>query len=405
MTPRRALRAPAISLGSQIIGLGQLALIILRAGTNEATDAYFYLFNLGMVPISCIVVGMMYPALLNEHKMSRAGLRRIRWITPLISVAFVAGGSLWLAWHGRLGVGLLGVAVLSALNALVQALVWYRAVAAEASGNAFWISGVALPANVLALTVLIYPWASPAIAMTAMTGALAAGNLGLLAFLRLRGVGTSVIESAPLTSSSPAGPFWFLSMSSLSYIGQAFLQSLAVLLPPSTVSLLNISYKIVGSVSATFVNASMPLLVHQNTDSPRAAQRFLRIVVVVIAAAGIVVAAGTWIVRPELLAPAIIIAIWLITSSASAVASRMSYRFLAPNAMGRKMTVIIFVVAVAMLSSHAPGFDLVVLLCAYAAIDGASAMLLLWPLRDRLMSLVLAGALAALAVGWVLNYV
>src|SRR5882724_9178578 len=103
VTPRRALRAPAISLGSQIIGLGQLVLIILRAGTNAATDAYFYLFNLGMVPISCIVVGMMYPALLNKTGISRRGLGHIRWVTPLLSVAFVAGGSLWLGSRGRLG--------------------------------------------------------------------------------------------------------------------------------------------------------------------------------------------------------------------------------------------------------------------------------------------------------------
>lgn len=404
MTSRTALRAPAISLASQIIGLGQLALIILRAGTNEATDAYFYLFNLGMVPISCIVVGMMYPALLNRHKMSRRGLARIRWITPLASIVFVAGGSGWLGLHGRLGVSLLGVALLSAANALVQALLWYRAVAAEASGNAFWISGVALPANVLALVVLIYPWPAPALAMTVMTGALVVGNLGLLAVQRRLRIGDSVLESAPEESSSPGGPFWFLSLASLQFIGQTFLQSLAVLLPPSTVTLLNIGYKIVGSVSATFVNASMPLLIHQKTVSPEGARRFLRIVVVVVAAGGVVLAAGTRIVRPELFAPAVIIAIWLITSSASAVATRMSYRFLAPHATARTMTVIIVVVALAIVSSTGPGFALAVLLCAYAALDGASAMLLLWPLRDRLMSLVLAGALAALAVGWVANY-
>jgi hypothetical protein len=397
-------RAPVISLASQIIGLGQLVLIILRAGTNVATDAYFYLFNLGMVPISCIVVGMMYPALLNKTRMSRRGLDRIQWITPLLSVAFVGAGSLWLDWHGRLGVSLLGVALFSALNALVQALLWYRAVAAEASGNAFWISGVALPANVLALLALIYPWTSPAFAMTVMTSALLAGNLGFLAFLRLRRVGSSVIESAPSSSSSPGGPFWFLSLASLQFIGQTFLQSLAVLLPPSTVTLLNIGYKIVGSVSATFVNASMPLLIHQKTDSPRAARRFLRIVVVVVAAGGTVIAAGTRVARPELFAPAVIIAIWLITSSASAVATRISFRFLAPHAMARAMTVLIAVVALSVFSSHGAGFSLVVLLCAYAAIDGGSAMLLLWPLRDRVMSLVLAVALAALAVGWVGSY-
>jgi hypothetical protein len=404
-TARVALRAPVVSLSSQIIGLGQLILIIVRAGTNAATDAYFYLFNLGMVPISCVIVGMMYPALLNKTRMSRRGLGLIRWVTPLLSVAFVAGGSLWLGAHGRLDEGLLGVAFLSALNALVQALLWYRAVAAEAGGNAFWISGVALPANVLALLVLIYPWPSPSLAMTAMTGGLLAGNLGLLAVLHVRRVGSTVIESAPLSCSTPGGPLWFLSLASLQYLGQAALQSLAVLLPPSTVTLLNIGYKIVGSVSATFVNASMPLLVHQETDSPRAARRFLRVVVAVVVAGGTAIVIGAWLVRPELLAPAVIIAIWLITSSASAVAMRMSFRFLAPHATARTMMVLIVVVALAMFSSHGAGFSLVVLLCAYAAIDGASAMLLLWPLRDRVMSLVLAATLAALAVGWVSSYV
>jgi hypothetical protein len=258
---------------------------------------------------------------------------------------------------------------------------------------------------VLALVVLIYPWPAPALAMTVMTGALVVGNLGLLAVQRRLRIGNSVLESAPEESSSPGGPFWFLSLASLQFIGQTFLQSLAVLLPPSTVTLLNIGYKIVGSVSATFVNATMPLLIHQKTVSPEGARRFLRIVVVVVAAGGVLLAGGTHILRPELFAPAVIIGIWLITSSASAVATRMSYRFLAPHATARTMTVIIIVVALAILSSTAPGFALTVLLCAYAALDGASAMLLLWPLRDRVMSLVLAGALAALAVGWVANFV
>ena len=346
----------------------------------------------------------MYPALLNKTGISRRGLGHIRWVTPLLSVVFVAGGSLWLGSRGRLGSALLGVALFSAVNAAIQALTWYRAVAAEASGNAFWISGVALPANVLGLAALLYPWPAPNNAMTAMTGALMAGNLGLLVFLRARKVGSSVIESAPVRSQSPGGPFWFLSLASLQFIGQTFLQSLAVLLPPSTVTLLNIGYKIVGSVSATFVNASMPLLIHQTTSSSWAARRFQRIVVIVTAAAGAAIALGTRIVYPNLLQPAVIVAIWLVTSSAWAVATRISFRFLAPRATARTMAVLIAVVALTGLSSHSSGFSLVVLLCAYAAIDGASAMLLLWPPRDWLTSLVLAGALAALAVVWAGSY-
>jgi len=125
--PEGASRA-VISLASQIVGLGQLVLIILRAGTKWQR---------------CLLLSLQPrhgPDLLHRGRDDVPGtaeqdqdvperLRRIRWIT--LSLAFVAGGSLWLGWHGRLGPSLLGVALFSGLNSLVQALLWYRAVAAS----------------------------------------------------------------------------------------------------------------------------------------------------------------------------------------------------------------------------------------------------------------------------------
>lgn len=404
MRVRDSLRAPVVSLLSQGTGLVQLLLILGRAGTGQATDAYFYLFNLGLVPIFCIVVGMMYPSLLTDNKISRSGLMRIRWATSLLSVLFVVGGALWLSAYDRLASPLVGLAVVSTLNTLVQSRLWFRAVAAEAGGNALWIAGIALPPNLLAAAVLLYPWNTPASAMTAMVSGLLVGNLGLLAFMARHDVGKMVLNAAPPNTGSPGGSFWFLSLASIEFLGQTVLQSLAVLLPPSSITLLNVGYRIVGSVSATFVNATMPSLVHQTTDSPRSARRFLRVVVFVVGVCAITIVVGVRIVRPDLLVPTMVLAMWLIASAAAAVAARMSFRFLAPHASTRTIGVVITVVVLAVLSSRGAEFNLTVLLCGYAAMDGAAAMLLLWPLKDRLMSLVLAGTLAGLGAVWASIY-
>jgi hypothetical protein len=386
------------------VGLVQLLLILVEAGANQATDAYFYLFTLGLVPITCIIVGVMYPSLLNEQRITRRGLVRIRRITPLLSVLFVAAGSLWLLANNRLSGQLVGLAIACAVNSVVQARLWFRAVATEAGGNAIWIAGVALPANMLAVIVLLFPWGTPAIDMTAMTCGLIVGNAGLLIFMALRRIGDSVVDSAPDHTETRGASLWFLSLASIAFLGQTVLQSFAVLLPASSVTLLNIGYKIVGSVSATFVNAIMPVIVHQGTDSSRSARRFLRIVIVAVAAAGTVLVAAIWIIRPYLLVPSVVIALWLTASAAVAVAGRMSFRFLAPHASVRTIGVVIAIVALTAFSSGYQGFNLTVLLCAYAAMDAAAAMLLLWPLRDRLMSVFLACVIVCLGAIWMSNY-
>ena len=400
MFMKSSLRAPVISLASQASGLVQLVLILARVGTDKATDAYFYLFNLGFVPISCIIVGMMYPSLLNDQRMSRRGLRTIRWATPATSAAFVAGGVVWMYVNGRLEPSLTGLIIASGVNAVIQTQLWFRAVAAEAGGSAIWISGVALPPNILAVLGLAYPWSSPTAAMTAMVVGLVAGNLGFLVYMEWHRIGGHVLASAPEQSTRRGGSFWFLGMSSVAFVGQTLIQSLAVLLPTSSITLLNISYKIVGAVSGTFVNATMPVLLHQDTDSPGAARRFLRIAVVVIALAGSVMVAGVLFFRPALTVPAVVLALWLVASSAAAAGMRMSFRFLPPNALRRTIVVVVVVSIAGLLSARHPGFSLTTLLCAYAAVDAASVTLLLRPLRDRLMSAVLGAILVTLIGIW-----
>ena len=73
VTRARLLQGPALSLTSQAAGAVQLVLILVRVGSNRSTDAYFYLWSLGMLPTQILCVGVMYPLLLNRERIARTG--------------------------------------------------------------------------------------------------------------------------------------------------------------------------------------------------------------------------------------------------------------------------------------------------------------------------------------------
>jgi hypothetical protein len=292
--------------------------------------------------------------------------------------------------------------VISGVNAVVQARLWFRAIAAEAGGQAVWIAGVALPANIVAVAALAPAWSAPELAVTAMVGGLLVGNLGLLLVMGRQQVGDDILRDSPMNARSRKGLAWFLGTASFAFVCQTILQSLAVLLPAASLTILNLAIKLVSSISASFVNATMPLLVHGRTDSPSMARRFLRIVVLAEAVGAIVLVAGTHLVRPDLLVPAVVVAVWLVGSGASAVSQRMAFRFLQAREIAkRQMALLGVVVLLALASSWTDRFTLSVLLCAYAALDVVSATLLLWPLKDRRMAAPLGAATLTVAAVWV----
>lgn len=388
-------------MASQAIGLVQLLTLLWRAGANEATDAYFYLFNIGMLPIQVLIVGVMYPLLLNAERMTRRGIRRVQWGTPAISVVLMLGGAGYLYANGRLSAELWPLAAAALVNAFVQAQLWFRGVTAEAGGNPRWNAAIALPANALATLSLLIPFDSPATTVAVMVGALVVGNTALLILAVRAQLGEAVVASAPEQSTGRGGVYWFFTKASVGYVGLIVLQSLAVLLPPSAVTLLNVGVKIVGSIAATFVNAVMPQIIHHQTETIDPSKRFLRGLVGVLAAISVVAVLGVSMFASELLVPAICVGFWVVASTAAAIAQRMSFRFLPPSASRITLVAVPVVVALAIASSFAPGFQLVVLLCAYAAVDGATATLLLFTLRDRLMSWVLTATCLALAFIWI----
>lgn len=393
------LRGPLISLLSQGVGLIQLGAILLVIGASEATDAYFYLFSLGLIPVLILLVGLMYPSMLTELRMSKVGLARLRWITPLASILFILGGSLWLELSSRFAVALIPLVVVLSINAVFQGAAWFRAIAAEAEGEQLWISGIALPANAFATLLLVPPWPTKTMAVLAMTIGLVIGNAAIYVVMNRRKIGSSALAAAPDTASRSDGSYWFLGKAGVGYASQAVMQSVAILLPATGVTYLNIANKIVGSISATFVNALMPQIVHQHSDSPAAGRRFIRLMFPVVAATGALVVVAVQLIRPQLFLPAVIVAIWLLGSTHSAISQRMAFRFLPSNASRVSMIVIAVIVVLTIGSSALPGFTLTVILAAFAAMDCATAMLLLWLLRDRLASFMMGcGLLTVLGI-------
>ena len=394
---RRFSGAPLLSMASQIIGLMQLLLLVFRTGASNATDSYLYLFNMGMLPIQVLIVGIMYPRLLNNARITAVGVRRIGVLAPIVSVMLVVAGSAWIALQGRWDAGILLIASLCAVNAAIQAVAWFHAVSAEAGGNPIWTAAVALPANLLATLVLVLPWADTQSATVAMLIALVVGNAVLVVLMRAKRVGHDVrtAKFEPQVIETSGGTGWFFSKAAAGYVGQALLQTVAVTLPPASVTILNFAVKIVGAVSATMVNAVMPRLVHQTTETPSASRRFLNLLLLTLASFGLIAVGVIAIWWPAYMVPAIAVLLWVLAAAAAAVAQRMAFRFLKPNASAVSIVVIVVIVVIALILSGNPGFPLVFLICCYVGLDGATAAILLFALRARVQSFAMFAVLAA----------
>ncbi|OZE34091.1 hypothetical protein CH259_18860 [Rhodococcus sp. 05-2254-4] len=379
----------------------QLFALLWRHGASNATDAYFYLFNLGNLPTQILIVGVLYPMLLNEQRITRGAARKFGYIVSGVSLGAIALGWAWLTYTGRVTDDLIPIICLSAFNAAFQALIWHRAVLAEADGTPQWISAVALPANFLATCVILLPWPNSTVTVTAMMVALVSANgLFLISMISLR-VGRAVLDRLPATSLvKHRAPWWFLAKSGVGYGGLMVVQSISLVLPPSTLTLLTVPMKIVASVSATFTNAILPRLIHQSSTSPEEGRRFLRLAAGGLAIAGTLLFLGARLFLPEYSLTALVIALWLVASAASSVAQRLAFRFLKPSASRITLIVVPVIVVATLVSSKFDGFGLISLLCAYAAVDAASGCLLLFALRDRLMAFVTTLILVNLGTIW-----
>ncbi|MEV7135687.1 hypothetical protein AB0N24_22710 [Arthrobacter sp. NPDC093128] len=357
---------------------------------------------MGNLPTQILIVGVLYPMLLNQDRVTRRGALRFGRLVPVAALLAVAAGSGWLSIQGRVSLDIAPILILAAVNAVIQARLWFLAVFAEADGRPHWMAAIALPANVLATLVMLLPWPSSTATVTAMFVALAIANGGFLVVMARVKVGIHVLDGLPaVPGRKHSAHYWFLSKSFVGYGGLMIVQSLALVLPPSTLTLLTLPMKIVGSVAATFVNAVMPLLVHQNTESPTEARRFLSILTVILGSLGLVILVAGGLFLPEHFVQVLVVALWLLAAAAASVAQRMMFRFLPPSASRITLAVVPMIVAAVAVSVQSDGFGLIALLCAYALVDAASGFLILVALRARVMSCVTGLITLSLAAIWV----
>ncbi len=392
--------APGLSVVSQGIGVVQLVLLLFRVGANDQTDIYLYLFNMGMLPTQIVVVGVLFPMLLNRERATRTLARLVRRWVPFAGALFVLLASAWMAINGRLAASLAPIVAASLVNAFLQACIWARAVAAEAIGDPNWISGVAIPANALAVVALLIPFPDGA-SVVAMVSALAVGNLTLLGVMRMRSVGDAAFVDLPESRVvGSRAEVWFLTKAAVSYGGLALIQSMAVVLPPAMLTLLSVAAKIVASLVATFVNAVMPRIVHQDSKSPLPSMRFLAWLYIGGVVVGLGLTGSVLAYDRQLALMAVCVALWILGAVSNAVAQRTAYRFLRPNASRITIFVVPMIAGLAILSSFKPTFDLATLLCAYAAVDATTGAVLLIALRSYRNAVVASSIVVLIAFMW-----
>ncbi|MET8451263.1 hypothetical protein [Streptomyces sp. NPDC005209] len=401
------MRSPALSIASQAVGALQLAMILwMSEGGSNATDTYFYLFSLGLLPSQILTVGVTYPLMINRQaSIGRRAAQRLASFVPVLAVLVTATGIVWLATRGRVTADLVPLLALSAVNSALQAMIWSRGVAAESTGEPQWFAAVALPANTLAVIALLFPWGNEKQALTVMLAALVVGNAGYLGLMVRRRIGSDAVSRLPEQSTGAQAAWWYLARAGTGYGGLAVLSSLAVLLPPSALTVLAVVTKLVGSVASVFVNAVLPALVHADTDSPCAARRYMRLTGVALLVLGLSGVVATTFFPGNQLLLAVAVATWLAAAATAAAAQRVAFRFLAAKSSIVTLLVLPIVVLASVATATEGELNLTNLVAAQALVDAATAAFLLAALRDRVMTIGARTATAMLVAIWIASTV
>ena len=401
-------RAPALSLLSQGLGMVQLFLLLWHYGATGATDAYLYLFNLGNLPTQILITGFMYPSLLNGSRLSRKALRSFLGVVPTLALLLVLSASVGLLTESRIGESAFLFIFFCAINSVLQTVVWFFGTLSDFEGNPVWISGIALPGNFLACLALMLPLNSSVANVTAIFASLAVGNCLLLALMLKRRVGFEVIYSYsefPASSSNFARnrPFLFRAISV--YGGFMVIQSLTVSLPASVLTLLSVPMKIVASVTASFLNATLPKIINKDTQSPGSSITFLKYVLVAVVGFGLTAELLSFIFWPTYIAEVGVSAIWLTTSCLSAVSQRLSNRFRNPSSTNLVSAVVPVTAILVLASSSTAGFGALAILCAYGFADAVSSVIQFRVIEFRRFSLISSVLATGVGIVWVASLV
>lgn len=379
----RHFRAPVVSGVSQLLGLIQIGLLTRASDTGIATDAYFLLFGFALLPSQILVAGVWYPMLINDAGTTLRTHRQLKVAAPTLVAMAVLGGTVLLTVSDRLPPNAAPMVALLVANGVIATSLWFTTLWLAAQGRATWFAGVALPANAAACLMLAMPWTTLSVRVIAMLVGLTLGNALLWLYFRIRRLGPRQ-EQLPIGSGSArATVTWFFAKSATGHVGLNAIQALALVLPASSITILSILTKVVGSISTTAINALMPTLVNANQHSQEPALRFLWRTSVPLSMFLVAVSTIALVKTNTSVAYVAIGLGWLAAINANAVAQRLAYRFLPPSAS--RVSILVMLAVLASLGTMA-AFDalsLPILVIGLVTIEAATAIMLLWVLNVR----------------------
>lgn len=351
---------------------------------------------MSLLPIQILQLGVVYPLRLRGSAQHAVGWASA---TPTLSSLSTIVGWLWLAHIDKVPEqGVLLVTILS-FNGFCGAMLWDRATALAAIGDGRWLAAVALPANLAAVTVIIYPWHPSSLRVTLMTVGLVMGNLIGLSLVD-RSTPPSLVGKAPGSANPPSG--WFLAKAISGHSAFALTQGIAATLPVSGVTTFFVISRIVGSVSMSGVSAIIPKHINANSSSPKQGTRLMMVVGGV--GAGITTLVVIWAMLSSYIDRGLVAlaSLWLAATSINLICQRLAARFLSAAAAAVTVAGVFASLGVLALLSRQPNFGLPYLLSSVVLTEilPASSILVLLSMRRASIALLL-GTTAIMMLIWV----
>jgi hypothetical protein len=239
-------------------------------------------------------------------------------------------------------------------------------------GIPFFKSGMFIPANFLAIVMLLLPSESSYQVVLNMCLGLLIGNIAFLLVIKFK---TSLPQKVDgiIVMELPGNYYWLLLKSSFSYFGILGIQTLAFDLKTSAITLLAIPGKIVSGFTSIFINSVLPFHINTSVFNELKMKTTIWRYLFFSSFISIFSIIVFYIFFSEYLLIAIITSIWLLSSVGSSFAGVILSKKLPPQAVIYSVFPIIAVFVLLRLFLEFKQIDMLVLFLALALIDALSA--------------------------------
>jgi hypothetical protein len=324
---------------TQLLGLGQIALLLWPHGASEETNAYFLMATWTQLPVQVILIGLMYPVWLRGVGLARTQSRNWVVAVPLLSaIAALVAALFFRALSGAYPL-LVMHSLLFATIGVLSAVAWAGAVRLSAEGKPGWLASVTLMANLVSCACLV--GLNPDTSGGRVTALLVGQTIGWLIGIAILAVNNPGIYRQIWTShaTSQGGPrgradrgnYWYLVQASAGYGSNLAIQTQTAALPSTALSTLGVFTRILAGMSALTTNAILPRLVHSTSLNASAVYRYIRISLLAATSVGLLLLA---LAASDIAHGALALMVipgWFAATSLNAAMKRVAVRELPPR--------------------------------------------------------------------------